>query len=42
VTILGNIATTDPDIEVRKLAGFWLGASKSPEGNPGFERLPKK
>jgi tetratricopeptide (TPR) repeat protein len=29
VTILGNIASTDPDSEVRRQAGFWLGRMKT-------------
>ena len=39
VTIIGNIASTDPDIEVRKQAVFWLGQNKSPEANQALEKL---
>ncbi len=42
VTILGNVASTDPDIEVRKLAVFWLGENKSPEANQALEKLLQK
>jgi tetratricopeptide (TPR) repeat protein len=39
VTMIGNIASTDPDIEVRKQAVFWLEHSKSPEANQALEKL---
>ncbi|MBI2150697.1 MAG: HEAT repeat domain-containing protein, partial [Acidobacteria bacterium] len=40
--ILGNIASTDPDIEVRKQAVFWLGQIRGPEANQALERLLQK
>ena len=39
ITILGNMASSDPDIEVRKQAVFWLGQSRSPEASQQLERL---
>jgi len=42
VAIMGNVASTDPDIEVRKQAVFWLGQSKSPEANQALENLLRK
>jgi HEAT repeat protein len=40
--ILGNIASTDPDIEVRKQAVFWLGQIRSPEAGRALENLLQK
>jgi HEAT repeat protein len=37
--ILGNIASNDPDIEVRKQAVFWLGQIRSPEAGRALENL---
>jgi HEAT repeat protein len=42
VTLLGNAASTDPDIEVRKQAVFWIGQSRSPEANQVLEDLLRK
>ena len=42
VTIMGNVALSDPDIEVRKQAVFWLGQNRSPEANQALERLLQK
>ena len=42
ITILGNVASTDPDIEVRKQAVFWLGQNRSPEANQALEKLLQK
>jgi tetratricopeptide (TPR) repeat protein len=42
ITILGNMASSDPDIEVRKQAVFWLGQSRSPEAGQQLERLLQK
>lgn len=42
VTIMGNVASTDPDIEVRKQAVYWLGQSRSPEANQALENLLRK
>ena len=42
VTILGNVAMNDPDIEVRKQAVYWLGQSRSPEANQALEKLLQK
>jgi TolA-binding protein len=42
VTVMGNVASTDPDIEVRKQAVFWLGQSRSPEANQALENLLRK
>jgi hypothetical protein len=42
IPILGNMASSDPDIEVRKQAVFWLGQSRSPEASAALERLLQK
>jgi len=42
VMIMSNIASTDPDIEVRKQAVFWLGQSKSPDATRALEDLLQK
>jgi tetratricopeptide (TPR) repeat protein len=42
ITVLGNMASSDPDIEVRKQAVFWLGQSRSPEAAQQLERLLQK
>jgi tetratricopeptide (TPR) repeat protein len=42
MAIMGNIASTDPDIEVRRQAVYWLGQSKSPEANQALENLLRK
>jgi TolA-binding protein len=39
VTIIGNVASSDPDVEVRKQAVYWLGQRNSPEANQVLERL---
>jgi len=39
VTVLGNVASSDPDREVRKQAVFLLGQNKSPEASQTLERL---
>jgi len=39
VKIMGNVAQSDPDIDVRKQAVFWLGQNRSPEANQALERL---
>jgi len=39
ITILGNMALSDPDIEVRKQAVYWLGQSRSPEAAKALEQL---
>jgi HEAT repeat protein len=40
--VIGNAASTDPDIEVRKQAVFWLGQSKTPEASQQLEKLLQK
>lgn len=40
--ILGNIASSDTDIEVRKQAVFWLGQIRGPEANQALEKLLQK
>jgi HEAT repeat protein len=42
VTVLGNIAASDPDIELRKQAVMWLGQIKSPEATQALENLLRK
>ncbi len=42
VTMLGNIAGTDPDIEVKKQAVFWLGQSRTVEAREALENLLRK
>jgi tetratricopeptide (TPR) repeat protein len=42
VTIIGNVALTDPDIEVRKQAVFLLGQSGTPEASQALEKLLRK
>lgn len=42
VPLLGNVASTDPDIEVRKQAVFWLGQIRSPEARQALENLLQK
>jgi len=42
VTIMGNVAQNDPDLEVRKQAVYWLGQSRSPEANQALEKLLQK
>jgi HEAT repeat protein len=42
VTVIGNVASSDPDIEVRKQAVYWLGQSRSPEANQALEKLLQK
>jgi HEAT repeat protein len=42
VSLLGSAASTDPDIEVRKQAVFWIGQSRSPEANQVLEDLLRK
>jgi TolA-binding protein len=42
ITVLGNLASSDPDIEVRKQAVYWLGQSRSPEAAQQLERLLQK
>jgi hypothetical protein len=42
VPVLGNAASSDPDIEVRKQAVFWLEQNRSPEATQVLERLLKK
>jgi hypothetical protein len=41
-TILGNVASTDPDIDVRKQAAFWLGHMRIPEATQTLENLLRK
>jgi HEAT repeat protein len=42
VTFISNIASTDPDIEVRRQAVYWLSANRSPEANQALENLLRK
>jgi TolA-binding protein len=42
VAVLANMASTDPEIEVRKQAVFWLGQMKSPEAGEALENLLRK
>jgi HEAT repeat protein len=42
VTVMGNVASSDPDISVRKQAVYWLGQSRSPEANQALEKLLQK
>jgi len=42
VTVLGNVVSSDPDIEVRKKAVFWLGQIRSPEAGQALEKLLQK
>jgi len=39
VAVMSNIAETDPDLEVRKNAVYWLGGIRSPEATQALERL---
>jgi HEAT repeat protein len=41
-SILGSVAGTDPDIEVRKQAVFWLGQIRTPEARQALENLLQK
>jgi HEAT repeat protein len=42
VTILSNVAATDPDTEVRRQAAFWLVENRSAETGQAVERLFQK
>jgi TolA-binding protein len=42
VTVLSNVVSSDPDIEVRKQAVFWLGQIRSPEAGQALEKLLQK
>jgi len=42
VAVLANMASTDPEIEVRKQAVFWLGRMKSAEAGEALENLLRK
>lgn len=42
VTVLGNIAKTDPSINVRRQAVFYLGEIRTPEAIRALEELLKK
>jgi tetratricopeptide (TPR) repeat protein len=42
VSILGNIAATDPDFTLRRQAVMWLGQIKSPEATQALENLLRK
>ena len=42
VTFISNVASTDPDIEVRRQAVYWLSANRSPEANQALENLLRK
>jgi HEAT repeat protein len=39
VPVLRSIASTDPDIDVRKQAVFWLGEIRTPEARQALESL---
>jgi HEAT repeat protein len=39
VALIGNAASTDPDVEVRKQAVHWLGQIRSPEASQALEKL---
>ncbi len=41
-TILGNVASSDPDIDVRRQAAFWLGHMRIPEATQTLENLLRK
>jgi len=42
VSIMANVASSDPDIEVRKQAVYWLGQNRSPAANQALENLLRK
>ena len=42
VSILGNIAASDPDFALRKQAVMWLGQMKSPEATQALENILRK
>ena len=39
VSVLGSVASADPDIELRKQAVFWLGQIRTPEATQALENL---
>ena len=41
-TILGTVASSDPDIDVRRQAAFWLGHMRIPEATQTLENLLRK